>query len=110
MHELHLVIIVIGVVSAVAVVSMYYWAAGRLATHEHFNAVLLGCLLGVAAIGAQYYSYIVFSVLVGFYVAYFIYLKSHFDSHWNTAGTMASLVIGTVIGVSGLLGCIVCNA
>ena len=109
MHNLHLLIMIAGTILSVGFVLLYYWAQERLRTFHATMAVFVGFLLGLAAIGVQYESYFIFSFVIASYLAGFIYLKTNAEFNAQTESIMASLFVGAVMGIAGLVGCVVCH-
>lgn len=73
------------------------------------RAILLGLVLGVAAIAIQLQSYVIFSFVIAAYLAGFVYLKSQVAFSPQNASTLASLFIGSIMGIAGLVGCVMCQ-
>lgn len=108
MQNLHLAIVLSGVILAGALVFLYYWGQNR-ADGSLIGTLLLGVILGLVTVGALLQSYWLFSFILAGYAAYFIYLRDHSAFNATTESTMASLFAGGVIGLSGLVGCILCT-
>ena len=109
MHNLHILVMIVGVSGAAFTVAMYYWAQGRLISKSATFALGFGTLLGLVAVGATYSNYFVFVALFSGYIAYFVHLKNNVEFNLQTESTMAALFMGAVIGFSGLFGCMVCH-
>ncbi len=108
MHKLHISIIAIGIAFSVLLSIAYYWANNKLSQRETSTALGVGLLLGVVAIGAQSTDYLIFTIILAAYIAYFVHLKNTAEFNAITESTMVSLFMGSVMGFSSLLGCLVC--
>lgn len=108
MHETHLIILILGTLIASGLIVLYYWGTDNLPHRTWLSAIGMALLLGYSAVAALGISYFLFTIIIGAYVAYFVYLKDYQPFTSMTEGNMASLASGVVIGISGLIGCIVC--
>lgn len=108
MHELHLIILILGTLIASGLIALYYWGTDNFSQSTWLSATGLALILGYAAVAALAISYLLFAMVIGAYVVYFVYLKDYQPFTSITESSMASLVSGVTIGVSSLIGCIVC--
>lgn len=108
MHELHLVILILGMLIASGLIALYYWGTDNFSQNAWLSATGLALILGYSAVGALGVSYLLFAIIISAYVAYFIYLKDYQPFTSVTESSMVSLVSGVIIGISGLIGCIIC--
>lgn len=108
MHEIHIAIVIAGVVISSLLVAIYLWARDKLSYQTWLNCSGFGLVLGLVANGSLYIAYLLFAFIIAAYVAYFIHLKSSPGFNFTTESTMGSLFSGVVIGIFGLLGCIIC--
>ncbi len=108
MHDLFLAIIVFVTFIAGGLIALYYWGTDNFSKSNWFSTAGLSLSLGYAAIGALGISYLLCSIMIGAYVAYFVYLKDYQSFTPITERSMVSIASGVVIGMSGLIGCIVC--
>ncbi len=108
MHELFLAILILGTLIASGLVALYYWGTDNFSKSTWFSTTGLALALGYAAIGALGISYLIFAIIIGAYVVYFIYLKDYQSFTPITESSMVSIASGVVLGMSGLIGCIIC--
>ena len=110
MHDIHLSIVFIGILVGLVMASIYLWIRDSLNTNSIFNVVGFGLVLGLLASASLFNSWFIFIIIMSAYAAYFIYLKDYSAFSPASEGTMVSLVTGVVIGLFGLIGCVVCHA
>lgn len=108
MHNIHLMISAIGIIASALMVAVYFWARGRLTYLSWSNSTGLGFLLGFAAIGVICIDKTLFSIVIAGYILYFIYLKDRAEFNQKTEQIMLSLFSGVIIGLSGLIGFVLC--
>ncbi|MFD1218441.1 MULTISPECIES: hypothetical protein [Microbulbifer] len=108
MHEIHLAILILGTLMAGGLTALYYWSTDNLSHGTWLSSTGLALVLGYSAVAALGISYLLFAIIIGSYVVYFVYLKDYQQFTPTTESSMASLVCGSVIGISGLIGCILC--
>ena len=109
MHSIHILILIIGIVVPLILARVYCVNRGVFGKSETVVALLLGLFLGLAALGALHKNYFMYAILIAGYISYFHYLKINFEFNKDIESTFVSLVVGVVIGLFGLVGCLVCS-
>ena len=110
MHQLHLTILIFGVVFSSLLVAAYLWSRDKLTKDTWFSCIGFGVILGVVASASLFKSYFIYTVIMAGFVAYFVYLKDYTEYSFLKESTMCSLFLGALSGFFGLVGCIVCGA
>lgn len=107
MHQLYVIIIILGVVLGSLMVAAYLWVREKLSKDTWLNCIGFGVLLGMLAVASLFNNYFIYVFIMAGYVSYFIYLKDQAEYTFLKESTMLSLILGAFIGFFGLIGCVV---